>query len=63
MHSDLHPEWSSIRPCDAHMHLYRGRSFAWNLQMMRGYMEWFGIERAALMALPATTARTCAASA
>ena len=55
MHSDLHPEWSSIRPCDAHMHLYRGRSFAWNLQMMRGYMEWFCLERAALMALPATT--------
>ena len=55
MHNDSHPDWSAIAACDAHMHLYRGRSFAWNLQMMRGYMEWFGLERAALMALPATT--------
>ncbi len=55
MHNDPRPEWNAIAACDAHMHLYRGRSFAWNLQMMRGYMEWFGLERAALMALPAMT--------
>ena len=55
MHNNAHPDWNAVAPCDAHMHLYRGRSFAWNLQMMRGYMEWFGLERAALMALPAMT--------
>ena len=55
MHTDSRPEWSRIRPCDAHMHLYRGCSFAHNLQFVRGYMEWFGIEGVGLMALPAMT--------
>ena len=52
MHSDSHPEWSRVRPCDAHMHLYSGKTFAHNLQAVRGYMRWFDVERAALLALP-----------
>ena len=55
MHNDSRPDWKAIAPCDAHMHIYRGRTFGWNLQFVRGYMEWFGIERAGLMALPAMT--------
>lgn len=52
MHADLHPDWSATAVCDSHLHLYSGKSFAWNLQSVRGYMRWFGVERAALLALP-----------
>ena len=52
MHNDDHPAWNAIRPCDAHVHLYAGRSFGWNLQFARGYREWFGLDRLALLALP-----------
>lgn len=52
MHGDFHPEWSRTAPCDSHVHLYSGKTFGWNLQFLRGYMEWFGIERAAILALP-----------
>ena len=52
MHNDAHPDWNAIRPCDAHVHVYARRSFGWNLQFARGYREWFGLDRLALLALP-----------
>ena len=55
MHRDLHAEWSDMAPCDAHMHLYAGKTFEWNLDSVNGYMGWYGVERAALLALPAET--------
>lgn len=55
MHKDLHPDWSDLAPCDAHMHLYGGKTFEWNLDSVSGYMGWYGVERAAILALPAET--------
>lgn len=52
MHSNLHKDWSHLKPCDSHTHLYQGKSFEWNVQFLRGYMEWFDVERVAILALP-----------
>lgn len=41
-----------VAPCDAHLHLYPGHDLEWDIQCLRGYRQWFGIDRMALLALP-----------
>lgn len=41
-----------VPPCDAHIHLYPGHDIEWDLQCLRGYRKWFGIDRIAILALP-----------
>ena len=43
--------------CDAHVHLSGAHDAAWDAQMVRGLMEHFGMERVALLGLPASSHR------
>ncbi len=43
--------------CDAHVHLSGAHGHAWDLQMVRGLMDHFGMERVALLGLPASSHR------
>ena len=41
--------------CDAHVHLGEARDHAWDVRMVRGLMDHFGMERVALLGLPSSS--------